>query len=82
MAKIILQFKDLLNLISNIEIYDKGKIEEKFALIDAFKMNKENQEDSYILIEKLDKQQIMARKHNSWQYLKLSCGLWILLPHY
>ena len=54
LAKIILQFKDLLNLISNIEIYDKGKIEEKFALIDAFKMNKENQEDSYILIEKLE----------------------------
>lgn len=54
LAKIILQFKDLLNLISKIEIYEKGEIEEKFALIDAFKMNKENQKDSYILVEKLD----------------------------
>jgi len=54
LAKIILQFKDLLNLISNVEIYEKGKIEEKFALIDAFKMNKENQKDSYILVEKLE----------------------------
>lgn len=53
LAKIILQFKDLLHLISNIEIYEKGESEEKFALIDAFKMNKENQKDSYILVEKL-----------------------------
>jgi hypothetical protein len=54
LAKIILQFKDFLHLISNIEIYEKGESEEKFALIDAFKMNKENQKDSYILVEKLE----------------------------
>lgn len=53
LAKIILQFKNLLSLISNVEIYNKGELEEKFALIDAAKMNEENQNDSYILVEKL-----------------------------
>ena len=60
LAKIILQFKNLAKLLANIEIYEKKKVDEKFALISAHKMNPENPENSYILIEKLkDKESIV-----------------------
>lgn len=77
LAKIILEFKDLLNLISKIEIYEKGEIEEKFALIDAFKMNKENQKDSYILVEKLEGNKNVVLDSGTFKKSKLT-----LLTHY
>lgn len=53
LAKIILQFKSFISLISNIEIYNKGEQDERYDLVDAFKMNIENPQNSYILVEKL-----------------------------
>jgi len=77
LAKIILEFKDLLNLISKIEIYEKGEIEDKFALIDAFKMNKENQKDSYILVEKLEGNKSVVLDSGTFKKSQLT-----LLTHY
>lgn len=53
LAKIIIQFKDFNNLISNREIYNKSKVKKEYYIIDATKMNTENPEDHYILAEKI-----------------------------
>jgi hypothetical protein len=53
LSKIILQFKDLQKTIANIKIYEQGKLDKNLGIIDAHKMNTENPQGNYILVQKL-----------------------------
>lgn len=51
LARIILELKELKKILNNIDIYDELDRDEKYGLIDAYKMNKSNPENNFILVE-------------------------------
>ena len=57
LARIILALRKLKEVFNNIDYYQKCEKEKKFFLIDAHKMNPDNPEYSYILMEKIEKGQ-------------------------
>ncbi|WP_330443302.1 hypothetical protein [Flavobacterium sp. C4GT6] len=71
LAKIILQFKNLSKLISDIEVYDIFECEKRYALIDAVKMNKSNSKGSFILVEKINSSKSVVIDSGSFKDFQL-----------
>lgn len=66
LARIILALRDLKKVFNNIDYYQKCEKEMKFFLIDAHKMNPNNPEHSYILMEKKGKEQEIVLNSGSF----------------
>lgn len=54
LARIIIQLKELKEILSSLEFFDELEIEKKYSLVKASEMNRNNPPKSLILIENLD----------------------------